>query len=715
MSSENKTPNIGLNQWQGNEYIKRNDFVNDNLIIDSKIKDLQDEKVDKVSGKELSTNDYTNEEKNKLSSLEEEIKAPAYTPTIHNCSNIFSAGEGYANDGSVLDYSESVANGQVSVGLKGLTLVNLVKNSDATTSFISDNTGTRIGIQPNGTWFLDNNYHEDTNQTFNITQGDKIFLYTRLQASSVSRIIAQELIYSDATRQTTSKSLSAVEYADVIIAIKSLKANFKVVEGDVGLIERSYQVLINMTQLGIENYTEEQMLSLVTNGYFEGAKSTVLAQRIKSTGKNLEDFKNNSILNTRNETDPDDIFLTHDSDLGLCWHIRTRVFDIIKNIFQPNKQYTLKYKVKSNGNFRLRIVHTDGSIVDGFTGSDLQPREVTLTSNINKTVERIQTYYSTDGYGLVSCDYFMLSQGTVVTPYEPYKEDKAYISCTDDDGNIEVLRSLSNGVKDEVKDGKLYRRTNEVILDGKLNYSFRENKTGFKIIKFEISQLPNHNFISRKLDDENKMILFTKNKKIYGYYQEGLSFWESDIYSFIPRHLSISISNTDSGWEENYTPSETDIKNYFAYNQYTLIYQLAEPKIIPIKGITPLQIWKNGTISIEPYLRKSIKYTSGKLTFPIALSSIDKIVDINSNEINLNNILLASDGTYATITGASDNDIFIVYASIKPGLSTVPTTVMSFPMNTKAQIESNCKGVQQLGNNVITLQDTMAMFIVKNA
>ncbi|WP_368490854.1 pyocin knob domain-containing protein [Clostridium sp. BJN0013] len=34
MPSANKTPNIGLNQWQGNEYPKRQDFVDDNAAVD---------------------------------------------------------------------------------------------------------------------------------------------------------------------------------------------------------------------------------------------------------------------------------------------------------------------------------------------------------------------------------------------------------------------------------------------------------------------------------------------------------------------------------------------------------------------------------------------------------------------------------------------------------------------------------------------------------
>lgn len=42
MPSSNKTPNIGLNQWQGNEYFKREDFNNDNSIIDKKIKEIEE-------------------------------------------------------------------------------------------------------------------------------------------------------------------------------------------------------------------------------------------------------------------------------------------------------------------------------------------------------------------------------------------------------------------------------------------------------------------------------------------------------------------------------------------------------------------------------------------------------------------------------------------------------------------------------------------------
>lgn len=42
MPSANKTPNINLNNWSGNERVVRQDFCNDNLIIDAKYKELED-------------------------------------------------------------------------------------------------------------------------------------------------------------------------------------------------------------------------------------------------------------------------------------------------------------------------------------------------------------------------------------------------------------------------------------------------------------------------------------------------------------------------------------------------------------------------------------------------------------------------------------------------------------------------------------------------
>ena len=53
MPSSKKTPNIGLNDWTGNEYVKRQDFVDDNLKIDTEIGELKEsiKNIDLVDSK----------------------------------------------------------------------------------------------------------------------------------------------------------------------------------------------------------------------------------------------------------------------------------------------------------------------------------------------------------------------------------------------------------------------------------------------------------------------------------------------------------------------------------------------------------------------------------------------------------------------------------------------------------------------------------------
>ncbi len=49
MPSENKTNNYSLNQWQGNEYLKREDLNTDNEIIDVELKNVNDKADSKIS------------------------------------------------------------------------------------------------------------------------------------------------------------------------------------------------------------------------------------------------------------------------------------------------------------------------------------------------------------------------------------------------------------------------------------------------------------------------------------------------------------------------------------------------------------------------------------------------------------------------------------------------------------------------------------------
>lgn len=88
MPSVNKTPTIGLNKWEGHEYFKRQDFVDDNVIIDNKIKEI----IDKIGDlNNLSTTNKTNlvEALNELKSSLSKIDLSASKVTIEDINNLF--------------------------------------------------------------------------------------------------------------------------------------------------------------------------------------------------------------------------------------------------------------------------------------------------------------------------------------------------------------------------------------------------------------------------------------------------------------------------------------------------------------------------------------------------------------------------------------------------------------------------------------------------
>ncbi len=97
MSSENKTLNLELNQWNGNEYPKRTDFIEDNKKIDEAYKELKDSI--KNGGKVSSVN-------NKIGDVilkAEDIKTGAGTTVENKLNELFQfADNGKKNIASVI-------------------------------------------------------------------------------------------------------------------------------------------------------------------------------------------------------------------------------------------------------------------------------------------------------------------------------------------------------------------------------------------------------------------------------------------------------------------------------------------------------------------------------------------------------------------------------------------------------------------------------------
>ncbi|WIF94315.1 hypothetical protein [Caminicella sporogenes] len=265
---------------------------------------------------------------------------------------------------------------------------------------------------------------------------------------------------------------------------------------------------------------------------------------------------------------------------------------------------------------------------------------------------------------------------------------------------------MPNGVKDEVSDdGKLIKRvSNRYVLQAsdfiQLNTSLGTNTD---IVYVDANVFNN----ADKTNWFNSVI--ANNIDVFGYYETDYADDVNKVGKFYTSSTGTIGFIVAKGQYADLTEAQADLAGT------TLIYQLEQEEVHDL-NIPPLNSYPNGTLIVEPYLRKSLKYdaiTGNGLDFPVVLSSIEKIEDVNGNEIDLANVTLASDGLSATITGANDNDVYVVYGLPREGV--IPTVTYKVPLNTSATIKDNNAMIQQHSKNILDLQDQVAMLIVLNS
>ncbi len=113
MPSEIKTENLGLNKWEGNEYPKRTDFVNDNEIIDEAIGKLESLKTDNKSNIVAAVNEVR-EQNEDLSSQVGTIETQTLPESYEFSRNISSLSK----------------RGKLDAGLNGMTANQIVENGN---------------------------------------------------------------------------------------------------------------------------------------------------------------------------------------------------------------------------------------------------------------------------------------------------------------------------------------------------------------------------------------------------------------------------------------------------------------------------------------------------------------------------------------------------------------------------------------------------------
>ena len=303
-------------------------------------------------------------------------------------------------------YKEMVVPGQNEMVMSGDSVVQSVDLGDAVTSVTSDASTTAIGILPNGTWQFGNNYNA-LEQTFNVSIGDKILMVTKLKSDSVGRVQKQILKHSDEGNDSGIAVVDSLLMYDIVTSTFNGLANFKIEEGTAGLVERDYQMLINLTALSKQSYTaEEAFARYASNGFLPSDK-------INNVNGNL------SVNQSRNSTSGELELGLYNSTTGAKQSNDNFYRSVNKDSIIPSTEYQLNgnlgysYDVNewdSNGNYLRKIATAVTSFVS--SSDAYMVTYGTTSSGQNDLTDKVQLEIGTE------TDYIKSNKTTISSPLE---------------------------------------------------------------------------------------------------------------------------------------------------------------------------------------------------------------------------------------------------------------------------------------------------------
>ncbi len=681
--------------------------ANDTFNIDTLLNDNWD-KIDQKAG----------EQENKLTALENEVQQPEYSGVLTQNKPVFSVGTGYDEQGKYVDVGETVVKGQINhVRIKGSSVNQMVKNGNLVTSYISADNGTFIGTKTDGTYVQNANYSTNE-QVFNVSQNDKLFIYHKVKTLNIRDWAL--LRYSDGSSvNIESYALRSSEVYGIATADKNGSVNVKFAVGDAGTLKRDYQIFINMTANGIEDWAEEKMLELCRMGYWEGTKSTN-SVLVKSISKNLFDKDNLSYpFGTNKFLDADGIPRTSTN-----WVIS----DFIK--VKPNEDY--RFTNLSSSSIAYVCFYRDGVFISSIVNSYAAYNYITTPSNVNQL--KFSTISGSDGSRL---DIIQLEEGTTATPYVEHDFSKAYVSIPFNDGE---LTRLLNGSVDSVdlNSGIATQRNKKYVLQSGditvLNTTFSNLDRVQIVLPGDRQVISSHSELFNSLLQGYTTIDYTTfdGDKVNSIGKCALASSDQKLYVGVAK-----------GTYANLAAAQADLAGT------SVIYQLVQEKEYNM-NITPLPCYPNGTIMVEPWNRMVL---NGSLDWkPVADKDGYKLVGLSINNIlsdlrenfatvtkndgkiltqyttSIDNIDCFSIGNYtSTIDGneiiisIADTDTdwaesytptqadikayfnarpYILEYATDPSQTTLPTISYKSPINAAAQRDSNTNAIAQLSDIV---------------
>lgn len=598
-----------------------------------------------------------------LQDLESWVKDPSTSNDI----TIY--GPEKAGVGITVDYSTALITGIMDMTIYGNTVKNLIANGKVTTSLLSDDSGTNIGLETDGTWSF-NNAYSATEQNFNGSVGDRVLIMTRLKADSVGRIKKQYVNYSDTSVQEGTTVVDSLYMADIITLNSALSFNIKLQESTAGTIERDYQILINLTQYN----TSETDLNILAQmfQYSEGIVS-VDKQRILISSKNLFDINEAIFDGFRiNETTGG---LTASTDRGRSDYISVK----------GSTTYS-----QSNGG----AVSTGAFYDENFNYISNITLSVPFTTPSNCRYVRLSIV-------IARKDAMQLELGSSATEFEAHEETLRLI-----DG---PLSRLSSGTSDWVDNkGNVERKISDETAMSGADFESYQDKTNIAVLI--MSDPENH------LDNIN-VDIFVGTYPVNLSSGEGLTMDSGSAYDNVA-NIGKFFTTASGSIRYVVTKSIGIAAARIVVEGKLLQYEKAiYTGALEKQPTSPLIIYKDGQATKTPWYADSGITVGDKLTLTKPISKIykawewidDEMVIIDPADLTLDT------STQVDIAGAISGHIIYLEGYLLTENVAVSKGVYTAPYNGGAQIEGNMKNIVLLSKKQMEIERKVDMVVTGDA
>ena len=292
----------------------------------------------------------------------------------------------------------------------------------------------------------------------------------------------------------------------------------------------------------------------------------------------------------------------------------------VKTPVVPNTTYTINIISNLNGRMYLqeRDVNDNNLGILGTSESNKFTRTFTTSANCRYIQVILDNNTST---GTFTFSQPMLNLGTTAKPFVP-KNDSALFAEVTLAGFGDKKDILSYSTSNNRWEKRKHFET-DVVLDETLNWTFAQDYAGFKRVYAGVLESSNYSQSEGVVVKGDGTPLTTRKNN---------ASWETDMAQIGGANsiVFISISDSDSGWAEDYTPTSQEIKDYFSNENYFLSYQLAEP-VTEVEGIDFPYV--EGDLSIQG--DSQIELSEGvivreEIIIPAPYNSVYYINDTNS-------------------------------------------------------------------------------------